>query len=204
MSVSVKNFKKTVSRETIEKLDLYNELLKKWNQSYNLVKHDTIKDSHSRHFLDSMQLYDLIDENKTLVDVGSGAGFPGLVLAIMGVKNLTIIESNRKKCLFMQEVVRQTKTKVSIINERVETICDNYQQITSRAFSSLSNLLRMSKSVSRETEIVCYFLKGEKGLEEIDEAKKEGWAFKYEVIPSIVERKGVVLKIWDTKINESS
>ena len=188
---------KIVSRETIQRLELYDSLLKKWNAAYNLVETGTLDDSIHRHFLDSMQLYKLVDCAKSLIDLGSGAGFPGMVLAILGVSNTTLVESNRKKCLFMQEVSRQTSTSVQILNQRVEQITEKYDQVTSRAFASLSQLLEIFKNVSRETNSSGYFLKGERWEEEIELCEDEGWIFSYQATPSLTQERAAIIKVWD-------
>lgn len=188
-----------VPRETIKKLELYDQLLKKWNNAYNLVDQGTLLESISRHFLDSMQLYNLIDLEKSLIDLGSGAGFPGMVLAIMGATQVTLVESNRKKCLFLNEVSRQTSTMVEILNYRLETIQDKFHQITARAFTNLAELLLIMQNVSRETGGVGFFLKGETWQQEIESSLQQGWRFSYEAIPSTTQEKGAIIKVWDVR-----
>ena len=98
-----------VSRETLDKLSAYVDLLIKWQRRINLVGPNTVADVWRRHLLDSAQLYShLADPKARLLDLGSGAGFPGLVLSILGAKDVTLIESNQKKCSFLGEVIRQT------------------------------------------------------------------------------------------------
>ncbi len=112
-----------VSRETLARLERYAELLEKWNRRINLVGRGTIDDLWRRHMLDSAQLLPLIpDSAESLVDLGSGAGFPGLVLAICGVENVHLIESDRKKSAFLREVARETAAPVTIHNKRIEEI----------------------------------------------------------------------------------
>lgn len=193
-----------VSRETINKLEIYYTLLKKWNSAYNLVENESLQKAINRHYLDSIQLYKLIDPNKSLVDVGAGAGFPGMVIAILGASKVTLVESNRKKCLFMNEVARLTSTSVNILNSRIEQISDNYEQVTARAFSSLLNLLLIIKNVSRETNAVGYFLKGESWQEEIKLCERKGWEFSYNMTSSLTHEKAAIIKIWDIKNNEAS
>jgi 16S rRNA (guanine527-N7)-methyltransferase len=85
-----------VSRETINKLEIYYTLLKKWNSAYNLVENESLQKAINRHYLDSIQLYKLIDPNKSLVDVGAGAGFPGMVIAILGASKVHQVKDNLK------------------------------------------------------------------------------------------------------------
>ena len=94
-----------VSRETLELFVSYGELLLKWQSKINLVSDKTLDDMWRRHFLDSAQLFGLLPgNNPSILDVGSGAGFPGLVLVLMGARNVTLIESDTKKCMFLREV----------------------------------------------------------------------------------------------------
>src|SRR3954469_13124540 len=110
MSVSAPDTVLTgVSRETRERLDIYADLLRKWQRSINLVGPRTVGDLWNRHFLDSAQLLPLMPPGvSVLVDFGSGAGFPGLVLAILGVKQVHLIESDQRKATFLREVARAT------------------------------------------------------------------------------------------------
>ena len=91
-----------VSRETYEKLCVFHQSLIKWQNSINLISKNTVKSIWERHILDSAQLYKfVIDIGGNIIDFGSGAGFPGLVLAIMGKKNIHLVESDYKKCVFL-------------------------------------------------------------------------------------------------------
>ena len=115
----------TVSRETIDRLEVYAGLLEKWNSTINLVSKNTINQMWKRHFLDSAQLWTHIpSETKTLVDIGSGAGFAGLVLAIIGMEKspnmkFTLIECDSRKCAFMRNVSREINLDVQIITKRI-------------------------------------------------------------------------------------
>ena len=92
-----------VSRETLDKLSLYVDLLIKWQGQINLVGQSSLGGVWGRHMLDSAQIFTyIINQNKSLLDLGSGAGFPGLVLSIMGVSNIVLIESSQKKCAFLK------------------------------------------------------------------------------------------------------
>ena len=96
-----------VSRETYEKLEIFNETLIKWQKSINLVSNSSLKHIWTRHFLDSAQLYNFTKEiNGKILDMGSGAGFPGIILAMMGNENINVVESDQRKCTFMREVGR--------------------------------------------------------------------------------------------------
>lgn len=114
-----------VSRETLDKLSVYVDLLTKWQRRINLVGPKTLPDVWRRHVLDSAQLYPLVkDQSGPLLDLGSGAGFPGLVLSIMGVPNVTLLEATQKKCSFLGEVIRQTGCSAKVFQGRIETYPD--------------------------------------------------------------------------------
>lgn len=184
-----------VSRETFDRLKLYQELLLKWQSKINLIGPDTVADVWKRHFVDSLQL--LLrkpDLSGICVDMGSGAGFPGMVLAIAGAGNMHLIESDGKKIIFLKEVARITKTPVTIHHKRIEECeLDHVDVILARACSSLSDLFMLSeKYVSRET--VCYFHKGKNYPKELLDAKRE-WLFDYVVIPSVTDTQGAILEV---------
>lgn len=136
-----------VSRETLERLQIYADLLLKWNKSINLVSRDSLTDLWRRHFLDSAQLFHLLREKPsrndlTLVDLGSGAGFPGLILALLGIKTVHLIESDQRKCVFLREVARATGCDVTVHNARIEAVDAFYADVvTARAFAPLSQLI---------------------------------------------------------------
>ena len=110
-----------VSRETLDRLTLYLELLERWQPAINLVGPATLADPWRRHLLDSAQLVAHLPARRPLlVDLGSGAGFPGMVLAILGAGPVTLIESDRRKAQFLREVARATATDVTIRAERIE------------------------------------------------------------------------------------
>ena len=148
------------SEQDIEK---YIQILSVWQKHVNLISNNTLKNIYERHILDSAQLFDLISNNtKTLIDVGSGAGFPGLVLAILNksagfpIQQIILVESDTKKATFLQEINRQLKLNVQVRNERIEKI-ENIKAdvITARAFAELNQILLLCrKIVSRETILI--------------------------------------------------
>ena len=104
-----------VSRETYEKLCTFHKVLKKWQNSINLISNNTVKNIWERHFLDSAQLYQFVKGVEgNIIDFGSGAGFPGLVLAIMGKKNIHLVESDYKKCVFLKEIAMLTEIDITL------------------------------------------------------------------------------------------
>lgn len=181
---------------------LYKSLLKNWQLKVNLVASSTIPYQEERHFVDSLQLLSYLPSDmKSIVDLGSGAGFPGLVLALARPKTLlvTLIESDLKKCLFLETVSRETKVNVIILRSRIELLKEvlKYDIITSRALAPLPLLLYYATPFMRENSI-CLFLKGKSFETEIKEAKKK-WKFDLEIFPSITDSAGCVLKIENPK-----
>jgi 16S rRNA (guanine527-N7)-methyltransferase len=181
------------------RLRIYQTLLHKWQRSINLVSDSTLNDSWSRHFIDSSQVAAYISKpNPKVLDVGSGAGFPGLVLAIILPEGeFHLVESDKKKCIFLTEVSRETKTKVIIHSHRIESssIFDigPIDYITSRACANVSQLFSwIEHFVSCETK--CLFQKGKNYSIEIEEAKKD-WQFHVNTHSSITETGSAILEI---------
>ena len=210
----IKVFQKlhNVSRETIDKLIEYHNLLVKYQQKTNLVGSGTISNIWVRHFGDSAKLNDRIISFKnnvkssiSICDVGTGAGFPGLVCFLMLSNQkhqikMTLIESNRKKCEFLNLVKKKLKLSVRIINERVEKIEKKYDVIMSRAVAPLFTLLGLLAPLSKKGTI---FLlpKGKNYLKEIEKAKKL-WNFSCKVVKNnylLDKSGGVTLEIIDLK-----
>lgn len=194
-----------VSRETLDKLNLYEQLLLRWQKVVNLIGPATIDDIPERHFADSAQLLKYIpDMNVRLVDMGSGAGFPGLVLAIMGVREVHLVESDVRKATFLREVSRETglcevksiAPSVIIHDIRVED-CNikEIDLITARALAPLTDLLNHTKKLINQSDKPYFlFLKGEKYQEEIEKAQKR-FNFDIQTHQSITDNSGKVLKI---------
>jgi len=150
-----------VSRETLDRLRVYAALLTKWNRSINLVGRSTLDDLWRRHMLDSAQLHPLLPPStRTVVDLGSGAGFPGMVLAVMGVPDVHLIESDRRKCAFLREVSRETGVKATIHAERIESMAGfAADAVVSRALADLPQLLDFASKFVDEHSILL-FLRG--------------------------------------------
>jgi 16S rRNA (guanine527-N7)-methyltransferase len=181
-----------VPRETFLKLEHYIELLKKWQKAINLVSTSTISDVWLRHIVDSAQLVKYISSDDKLVDIGSGAGFPGLVLAIMGVENITLVESDKRKATFLQEAARNADTRIDIINQRVENInLGDYNIITARAFASIEQtLLLLEKRLRTGHKLL--LMKGNSYHKEIEDARKD-WAFDCQIHPSVTDKASAIL-----------
>src|SRR5271169_4319013 len=112
-----------VSRETLARLEAYADLLTRWSARINLVGRDTIADLWRRHFLDAAQLRPLVpDDTQSLIDLGSGAGFPGLVLAILGVPDVELVEADSRKAAFLREAARVAEASVTIRPCRIAAV----------------------------------------------------------------------------------
>ena len=189
-----------VSRETFSKLELYHDSLLEWQNKFNLVSKNSIDDAWNRHFIDSIQLVKYIPENaKTLLDMGSGAGFPGMVLAILfsdktPYLKTTLVESINKKTLYLNHVKEITSTDVEIINGRVEQIKNRkFDVVSSRAMTSLVDLLEYAYPLSNKKG-VCIFPQGKRWNEEIKVAKNK-WNFDFEAFDSETSEEGKILLI---------
>ncbi|MBI3446108.1 MAG: 16S rRNA (guanine(527)-N(7))-methyltransferase RsmG [Magnetospirillum sp.] len=187
--------KSGVSRETLERLTAYAALLMKWQARINLVGPDTIADLWSRHFLDSAQLFPLIrPDARRLVDLGSGAGFPGLVLAIMGAPDVHLVESDQRKCAFLREVARITGAGITVINKRIEQVPPlGADVVTARALAPLSKLLDWAfPHLALGGE--CLFLKGRGAEDELTASAKE-WKLSASRVSSLTDPGGLVLHL---------
>ncbi|MDV7339872.1 16S rRNA (guanine(527)-N(7))-methyltransferase RsmG [Terasakiella sp. A23] len=185
-----------VSRETLDKLQAYGDLLVKWQAKINLVSKSTLDDLWTRHLLDSAQVFPYLPkETKTLVDIGCGAGFPGLVLAIMGVPDVHMVDSDMRKMAFVREAARVTETPVTIHNCRINDVkeIEFADVVTSRALATLEKLLGFSERL-RKSDGTCIFLKGRKTQEEVLEAQKS-WDFDYQSHGSLSDPEGQVVII---------
>ena len=184
-----------VSRETLKRLGILVEHLIKWQAHHNLVSKDSLSDVWRRHILDSAQLFPLMTEAGPVIDLGSGAGFPGIVLAIMGHPDITLIESNGKKCSFMREVARLTDCNVTLIADRIEAYSppSPARYITARALSSLNNLLAYSHPLLVPSG-TCLFLKGNTADEELTLCRKS-WTMQVIKHHSQSNSDGIILEI---------
>lgn len=181
------------------KLLKYAELLTKWSKVINLVAPSTVADAKVRHFEDSIQIIPLIPvDAKILFDIGSGAGFPGMVIAIERPDlSVHLIESDTKKCSFLSTISRETDTPVLIHNRRIESV-DNLNGIkpdviTARALASLGDLLALTQQWwENHPQLTLIFPKGAKADSEIEEAQKI-YRFQVESIPSQTDKLAQIL-----------
>jgi 16S rRNA (guanine527-N7)-methyltransferase len=191
-----------VSRETLERLTLYVEMLTDWNTRLNLVSKASLEDVWLRHVWDSAQLVPLIPVGvKTLVDLGSGAGFPGLVLALMLERKVavTLFEATGKKCDFLRAVSQQLALNVDIRNARMEQVQPKpFDVVTARACAPLAKLLGYAQHFTKKNT-VCLFLKGQSAEAELTEAQKF-WRMNLVKHPSQTHAESVILEISQLKI----
>ncbi len=189
-----------VPRETIEKLSLFEILLTKWNKTINLVAPSTIPNIWHRHFIDSAQLFAHKPATAhTWLDIGSGAGFPAVVLAILSQNTenpveFTLVESDQRKCAFLMTVSNELGLELTILPERVESLpAQKYDVISARAVASVEKLLEMSERFV-EQNTICFFPKGAKYESELTEARKI-WHIECNQLKSLTDANAVILCI---------
>jgi len=188
-----------VSRETVDRLQVYADLLTKWQARINLVGPETIPSLWQRHFLDSAQLFPLVPQSvHRLVDMGSGAGFPGLVLALLGAPDVHLIESDARKCAFLREAARVTATPVTIHNARIEQVAPlGAGLVTGRALAPLGKLLSWAER-HLAPHGSCLFLKGQGAEDELTRAAKE-WIFTLDRVTSRTDPAGSILYLREVR-----
>ncbi|MET2830014.1 16S rRNA (guanine(527)-N(7))-methyltransferase RsmG [Mesorhizobium shangrilense] len=194
----------TVSRETFDRLVAFETMFQKWNRSINLVAPSTLSHVWERHILDSAQLAQIEPLATRWVDLGSGGGFPGLVMAFLLAErdgaSIDLVESNRKKASFLQSVVGQFNLPARVVARRID---DSYalvaapQIVTARALASLSTLLDLS-SPWLTTGTRGLFHKGRDYRAEVEESAHR-WAFDLVEHPSMTDPHGVILELSDLR-----
>lgn len=167
--------------EVEEKLQTYLALLEKWQPKINLISDNTLEDAWERHFEDSMQITNFLpEESITLFDLGSGAGFPGMVLAIMRPDiKVHLVESDQKKCSFLKTVSRETESLVEIHNTRIEDVSREIipDIVTARALASLERLFEYCQFwIESNRNLQLIFPKGENSEAELETIKRK-WQF---------------------------
>ena len=190
-----------VSRETISSLIWYEKILIEANKSLNLVGKSTIKQIWLRHFLDSSQVIDFIGENdKELLDIGSGAGFPGLVIAILSKDRkiplkIKLIEKSNKKVNFLKKIIKELNLNVKIINENILVNENKFSEdvIVTRAFKPLKNILELIHNKAENWKKIIIFL-GKTGDGELIRASKD-WDIEYKQRMSITNSDSKVIEI---------
>ena len=176
----------------MDKIKQYILLLKKWNKKINLVQANTIHTVMDRHIADSARIKDLIPNNYKVIDIGSGAGLPGVILSIYGIENIELCEKNFKKAVFLREVKRELGLSYDIYAEDIykhPPFSNDNIVAVSRAFGSLDKLLDVMQKLNINYGI---FHKGVTYQEEIDKAL-EKYSFKYEI--SDRNKNGVIVSV---------
>jgi len=186
-----------VSRETLARLKAYAGLLADWNTRHNLVSEASLADVWQRHFWDCAQLAPLVPAGaRTLADLGSGAGFPGLVLALLleGKTAVTLYEATKKKCDFLAEAAQHMRLDVTIRSERVEAAAPTpFDVVTARALAPLPKLLGYALRLAGPNTVFL-FPKGESAESELTEAAKS-WRMKIVRHASKTHEKSVIFEI---------
>ena len=190
-----------VSRETIISLVKYEELLIEANKSLNLIANSTIINIWHRHFLDSFQVIDFIDKNqKTLVDLGSGAGFPGLVLSIVAKERknplkIKLIDKSKRKINFLKEIITKLKLNANAIYQDVEDEKFHFVDDTfvARAFKPLPKIFELIHNKAKNFKKIIIFL-GKNGQDGLLQASKN-WDIKYKQTMSVTNSDSVIIEI---------
>ena len=197
--------KTRVSRETITSLKKYEDILTKANKNLNLIGNSTINDIWTRHFLDSVQVIDFINENDiSITDLGSGAGFPGLALAIvckdrkMSLK-VKLIEKSPKKVKFLKDVIKELHLNVEVLNQNIFKEPDKFSGdvFVARAFKPLQIILQLIHNKAESWKKIIIFL-GKTGKSELLQASKS-WDIEYKQRMSITNSDSIVIEINNLK-----
>ena len=192
-------FKKHMSpsKDTIYKLKKYIHILDHYQENMNLIGKSTRKSIWARHILDSAQIEKYLhkENNKYItIDVGTGAGFPGIVLATLGRKDLLLCEKSKKKNLFLNVIAKECDLNIKIFEDKVECLkVSNVRTIISRAFAPLEGMLRKVRHfIHSDTTLVLH--KGKTYMQEINEAKKF-FSFSYKCYDSLTNSYAKILHI---------
>lgn len=191
-----------VSRETIERLEVYAAELARWNARINLIAPSTVQFFWQRHILDSAQLLALSPKSTTKwTDLGSGGGLPGLVVAILSKevcsqRQIICIESDKRKSVFLSTVSRQLDLNVRVLTQRIESAeSTQAETLSARALAPLETLLSFAEK-HLDPHGLALFPKGAQVMSEIARAKKN-WRFDIETFPSKTDPQGVILRLGD-------
>lgn len=187
-----------VSRETLARLEAYAALLGKWQKAINLVAPASLPDLWRRHILDSGQLARLAPLDGLWLDVGSGAGFPGLVLAIMGAREVRLVESDARKCAFLREAARITSAPAQVLHARIEQVAPfRADVVTARALAPLAKLLGFAQPFLGP-QSVALFPKGQDVGAELTEAHRN-WRMRVERHPSLTDGRAAILRLTEVE-----
>lgn len=189
-----------VSRETFEKLNGYEALLLKWSKTHNLIGPKERDEIWPRHIVDCLGAWPLVQEGKEILDMGSGAGLPGLVLACCAQQDQSfiLVESNAKRCAFLRHVGRELDLPIEVLNSRVENVSrETITHVTARAVADLTILIKLSEKWL-ENSAIGVFHKGRNWNSELTESLRY-WSFKKELTPSLSDPDGVILRISEVR-----
>ena len=189
-----------VSRETLEHLEHYETLVKRWSKSINLISTASVNTMWNRHILDSAQLYlNLPQKCRVWLDLGSGAGFPGLVISVLAKQfypalHVYLVESDKRKSVFLKTVIRELLLDATVINDRIESAdVPKADVVSARALTSLTGLLAYAYPHIKEGGC-CLFLKGKNWEKEVIAAQKQ-WSFDLKINNSITQKGAVTLEL---------
>ena len=195
----------SVSRETFQKLEQLSALIIKWTKSINLISPNSVSDIWDRHIVDSAQIFQIAPSNWTnWVDLGSGGGLPALVIAILDQdrRPITLVESDQRKCLFLNTAKRELDLSLLVVNERIEqTELDNFDVLSARALASLPDLLGYALQYLNP-EGTAILPKGARFNEELDQARSD-WQFDVTSHPSLTNTESRILEVSRIRRRES-
>lgn len=184
-----------LNHSKIENIEEFVILLLKENYNFNLIGKSTIPEIWTRHILDSAQILKFIDDkNKKIADLGTGAGFPGIIISILGAKEVHLIEKSVRKCEFLRKAKILSPNPIFIHQAKAEEVLDKkFDILTSRALASLDKLLKYGIDFLKK-DGYCLFLKGKNLENEIKEAK-EKYIFDYELFESLTALESAIIKV---------
>lgn len=188
-----------VSRETLERLQVYHDLVQKWSPNINLVSKSSLDSLWDRHIWDSAQMADFQKDATLWADLGSGGGFPALVLSIIAKENqpdrqIILVESDQRKSVFLRTVIRELGLNAKVFSKRVEAVAPlNADVISARALADLKHLLPMAVRHLNPNG-AALFMKGETWEKEVHDAS-ESWSFQLKVHKSKTSPKAAILEI---------
>ena len=190
-----RQIKDSVSRETWDRFEIYADELRRWNQNLNLVSRASLDDLWKRHIADSCQLIRFADRSGHWADLGTGGGIPGLIVAALRPnQSQSLLESDQRKCAFLQSTAMKMDLNVNIVSERIEKADPlNADVITARALAPLEQLLHYGSRHLRKGG-VCLFLKGRTARDELTKAEK-AWKMDVEVLDSATSSESAILRI---------
>tara|TARA_B110000259_G_scaffold59887_1_gene70812 strand:+ start:2510 stop:3121 length:612 start_codon:yes stop_codon:yes gene_type:complete len=185
-----------ITEGEISNLEKFISILLDYNQKLNLIGSSTAKDVWMRHILDSAQLLEFIsDKNLIMADFGTGAGFPGIILSILGIKNIYLVEKSPRKCQFLREASKISANKINILEKNIQDIKNlRFDIIVSRAFAPLDKLLNISNNLLSNNGNYL-LLKGKNLEKELENAKKELIKYKYKIFKSRSSEEGNIIRL---------